>query len=493
MIYADQWRHDQFDSPVSYTPHVDALAAQGTIFHQHYTQTLPCSPSRASIYTGLYAQNHRVRCNKSPLANRHKTIGQYLRESGYRPTLFGYTDTVIDPTHLHPNDPYCQARFEILPGFEDGCHQPDSHPYRWWAHVRKQGFDFDKNDHKDIYRCNKNRPNGNGGVAGYPTYYDAKDSDTAFITDALLGWQREQQQGWCAMLSYLRPHNPTVASEPYNSLVDPNTLALPKDNGNVERQKQVHDYIKYALENSNASTACHPDLSGKVCDVSDADKQSLRAVHLGLMAEVDDNIGRVFQQLKDLGEWDNTLILFSADHGEQMFDHNLRNQFGFYDEAVQVPFIIKLPADATVPKNNEVTAFTEAVDTVPTILDCLNRDIPTHLDGHSLLPFIKGESPKQWRQSVRWEINFEQVLGTDIAKKYDLKSPDCVMSIYKDKHFKHVFIPKMPTVLFDLNKDPLETVNVAAHADYAPIERHYLHKQLTHYVQHLDRSVSRQV
>ena len=93
----------------------------------------------------------------------------------------------------------------------------------------------------------------------------------------------------------------------------------------VKQQSQVHDFIKYQLENSDVQKSCHRDLSGKIADVSDTDKQSMRAVHLGLMAEIDDNLGRVFQQLKDLKQWDDTLILFSSDHGEMMFDYNLCN------------------------------------------------------------------------------------------------------------------------------------------------------------------------
>ena len=492
LIYADQWRHDQFGSPVSYTPNIDNLARQGTIFEQHYTQVLPCSPSRASLYTGLYAQTHRVKCNKTPLNNRHKTLGHYLRDCGYRPTLFGYTDTILDPTNMHPNDPSAQGGYEILPGFEDGCHQPDSHPYRWMAHVRKTtpNFDFDSGNPRTIYRPDKTRPNGNGGVAGYPTHYAKQNSDTAFLTDALMGWQREQQQGWCAMMCFLRPHNPTVASEPYNSLVDPATLQLPIENKQVKQQSQVHDFIKYQLENSDAQKSCHRDLSGKIADVSDTDKQSMRAVHLGLMAEIDDNLGRVFQQLKNLKQWDDTLILFSSDHGEMMFDYNLCNQTSFYDPSIHVPLIFKAPADmANGVVNNKVQAFSEAVDTIPTVLDCLGAHIPEVLDGRSLLPFIQGQNVSQWRDSVRWEIYFESAADTAVGKAYNLTPRDCMMSVIKDSKFKHVFMPKMPPVLFDLTADPQQTKNVAGDLEYRDIERQYMQKQLTNYITHLDRSM----
>jgi len=108
FITADQWRGDCLGCighPVVKTPNLDQLAKQGVLFRKHYTQTVPCGPSRASLFTGLYAMNHRSVNNGTPLNNRFTNIAREVRKCGYDQTLFGYTDTSADPRKLHQQDP----------------------------------------------------------------------------------------------------------------------------------------------------------------------------------------------------------------------------------------------------------------------------------------------------------------------------------------------------------------------------------------------------
>ena len=108
FITADQWRGDALgciDNNLVQTPHLDQLAADGVLFRKHYTQTVPCGPARASLYTGLYAMNHRSVNNGTPLNARFTNIALEARKSGYDPTIFGYTDTSQDPREFHQQDP----------------------------------------------------------------------------------------------------------------------------------------------------------------------------------------------------------------------------------------------------------------------------------------------------------------------------------------------------------------------------------------------------
>jgi arylsulfatase A-like enzyme len=100
FITADQWRGECLSvlgHPIVKTPHLDALAAEGTLFRRHYAQATPCGPSRASLFTGLYLQNHRSVMNGTPLDDRHANIARETRKAGYDPALFGYTDIGADP------------------------------------------------------------------------------------------------------------------------------------------------------------------------------------------------------------------------------------------------------------------------------------------------------------------------------------------------------------------------------------------------------------
>ena len=121
LITADQWRGDCLSAvghPTVKTPHLDALAAEGVVFRNHFTQCIPCGPSRASLYTGMYLQNHRVIENGVPLDARHTNIALELKKLGCDTILVGYTDTAPDPRLYPPGDSGLKTCKRILPGFD---------------------------------------------------------------------------------------------------------------------------------------------------------------------------------------------------------------------------------------------------------------------------------------------------------------------------------------------------------------------------------------
>jgi len=136
FITADQWRGECLGfagHPVVRTPHIDALAADGTAFLSHYSNAAPCSPARACLYTGLYQMTNRVVCNGTPHAHRFDNVALAARRVGYTPMLFGYTDQSADPTILPPGDPRLKTYEGVLPGFDiffDRDVQLDSKPAR---------------------------------------------------------------------------------------------------------------------------------------------------------------------------------------------------------------------------------------------------------------------------------------------------------------------------------------------------------------------------
>ena len=120
LITADQWRGECLSTlghPVLKTPHLDALAADGVLFRNHYAQCMPCGPSRASLLTGMYMMNHRSVRNGTPLDARFTNIALETRGLGYEPGLIGYTDTSYDPRLLHGRDPSRERYSNVMPGF----------------------------------------------------------------------------------------------------------------------------------------------------------------------------------------------------------------------------------------------------------------------------------------------------------------------------------------------------------------------------------------
>jgi arylsulfatase A-like enzyme len=188
FITADQWRGEclaVLDHPTVKTTNLDALAAEGVVFRNHYTQCIPCSPSRASIYTGMYLQNHRVLENGIPLDARHTNIALEMRKLGYDPVLVGYTDTALDPRLYSPRDPVLRTYEGILPGFNRVlAMSSENFPEPWAQWLEERGYEIPENP-RDLYYAS---------VEGYPeaekrgnTYapvpYSKEDSETAFITD----------------------------------------------------------------------------------------------------------------------------------------------------------------------------------------------------------------------------------------------------------------------------------------------------------------------
>jgi arylsulfatase A-like enzyme len=127
LITADQWRGECLGAlgHIVKTPHLDALAEEATTFTRHHAACAPCSPARASLYTGQYQMNTRVVRNGTPLDARFDNIAKAARRGGYVPTLFGYTDTSPDPRGMEPTDPALQSYEGVLPGMEVGQILPE--------------------------------------------------------------------------------------------------------------------------------------------------------------------------------------------------------------------------------------------------------------------------------------------------------------------------------------------------------------------------------
>ena len=134
FITADQWRGDCLSAlghPCLRTPHLDRLAESGVLFTRHFSQATPCSPGRASLYTGLYLHNHRVVVNGTPLE---------ARKLGYEPLLFGYTDTGVDPRSRAPGDPDLLRTYGgVLPGMTPVVPMDDDH-WPWRRHLARRGY-----------------------------------------------------------------------------------------------------------------------------------------------------------------------------------------------------------------------------------------------------------------------------------------------------------------------------------------------------------------
>ncbi|SPH18129.1 Arylsulfatase [Defluviimonas aquaemixtae] len=453
FVIIDQLRADCLFGALS--DHVDlpnlrALMDEAVSFRRHYSVANPCGPSRASILTGRYAMNHRSVRNGTPLAHDLPNLATEVRKAGYRPLLFGYTDTTQDPRVYPPGDPALKSYEQVMQGFEEAVEMRLEESLPWRADLIAKGYDVPP--YPDIFRPAGDRPDD-------PALYRAEDSDTAFLTDAALKALRARAPGWFVHLTYIRPHPPLVAPDPYNRMYDPATLPLPRRIGAVEAERARHPFVGPSLDRVPIASVVEgfPDLSS-----TDENVQLLRAIYLGLATEVDHHLGRVLDELKASGAYDETLIVVTSDHGEMLGDHHAWGKSTFYDAAYHTALIIRDPK-RTARAGSAVDLPTESVDVAPTILDWLGLGIPETMDGMSLLPLMDGKGPDEWRQFTFSELDFGDPIEPTVPQSALGLAPETTNLVVlrgADHTLVH-FNGGLPPLLFD-NRAEGEMRDIAA-------------------------------
>jgi arylsulfatase A-like enzyme len=487
LIVVDQWRADcvpHLGTPHLRTPNLDRLCRQGVTFRNHVTAAVPCGPARASLHTGLYLMNHRQVQNWVPLDARHTTLPRALRATGYDPALIGYTTTTPDPRTTSPADPRFTNLGDMMDGWRPvGAFEPNHDGYFGW--LAQQRFKLPER-REDIWL-----PEGDDvGATNRPARIPAELSDSAFFTDRALSYLKGRNgKPFFLHLGYHRPHPPFVASAPYHDMYDPADMKAPIRAATPEAEAEQHPLLKFYLDSTRQANFFQGG-EGMAAAMDEASIRQMRATYYGMMTEVDDCLGRVFAQLDDSGEWDNTLIIFTSDHGEQLGDHHLLGKIGYHDESFRIPLVIRDPhAPSDAPGRIE-DAFTESVDLMPTMLDWLDGEIPDACDGRSVLPLVHGRRPEDWRTELHYEFDFrdtpnpapEGVLGLDLDQ--------CSLCVVQDEKFKYAHFAALPPLLFDLAVDPDQFNNVAEDSAYGDVVRDYAQRALSWRMRHADRTLT---
>ena len=438
FIVIDQLRADCVFGPLAAyldLPNIRGLADDGVRFLNHYSVTAPCGPSRVSLLTGQYASNHGAVRNGTPLKRDTPTVATALRDAGIEPLLFGYSDTSHDPRFLDADDPRLFSYEEVAPGFTEACRMRLEGDYSAWeSHLQAQGYDVPP--YPELYR-----PVGDSPAS--PAFYAAEHSDTAFLTDQTLAHLKQREPGWFAHVTYIRPHPPFVAPAPYNTMYSAEDMPVPK-----AANANWHPFVGSAGDASSvASTVVgFPDLRP-----SDETTQMIRALYFGLATEVDHHVGRLIEWLKASGQYDNTLIVLTADHGEMLGDYGLWGKRSFHDACFHVPLILRHPA--TGAKGLTVTAPTESIDIAPTLLDALSVDIPHSMNGRSLLPLLSGETPDDWRDFSVSELTFgDPIKPTPWQRDLDLSLNEANLAVLRRGDQRLVqFAGKLKPILMDVS------------------------------------------
>ncbi|MEJ7582839.1 MAG: alkaline phosphatase family protein [Acidimicrobiales bacterium] len=489
-ITADQWRGDCLSAlghPVVETPTLDRLAADGVLFANHWANTAPCGPSRTTLHTSMYAQNHRSVLNGTPLDSRFTTVALEARSAGWDPVLFGYTDTSIDPRTVPADDPRLRNYEGILPGFRPVVNDPEEvgDSAEWGRWLASKGIDVPTNP-RDLYAPQRDYPGADAhGESWAPTRFAAEHTETAFLMEHLLAWldAHAGQEPWFVHASFIRPHppyrNPVGYHDRYSADVGPGF----RGRATREEEQEMHLLAKLSI----------PVVG---CPTDERDRRQLRATYYGMMAEVDTQLSRLFAWLDGSGQIDDTLVVLTSDHGDQMGDHWLVEKLGYWDESYHVPLIIRDPSEAAAAcRGTVVRSFTEHVDVMPTILDWMGIEVPLQCDGRALRPFLReGSAPPDWRTECHWEWDFrdpERHQGEDL---FGIPMEHCSLNVVRSADHKYVHFGAgadvLPPLLFDLGSDPEQTCDLAADPASAQVRADMAGRLLSWRMRHDERTLT---
>ena len=463
FITVDQWRGDCLSAlghSCVRTPHLDRLAESGVLFTRHYSQATPCSPGRASLYTGLYLHNHRVVVNGTPLDARHTNVALEARKLGYEPALFGYTDTCADPRTRPPSDPdLLRAYGGVLPGMTPVVPMDDDH-WPWRRHLARRGYEVPEDPAMLFAPGHDDRTPGQA-ISAAAMAWPAEDGPVGFLTDRVIGYlSAKGPEPWFVHVSYLAPHPPFIASAPYNAMYDPDDMPPPVRAPTPEQEARQHLFLAWHLRNQRGVGIAFDHDARDNLALGERDIRQARANYYAMMSEVDAQIGRLLASLRESGEDERTLVVFTSDHGEHLGDHWQFSKFSYFDQTFHVPLIVRDPRPGAAPgRGRRVSAFTENVDVMPTILDAIGAEVPHQCDGESLVPFLAGDTPAQWRREAHFEFDFRDVLETPGSEALGLLPDQCTLYALRGERYKYVHFTAMPALFFDLQDDPAEMVD----------------------------------
>ena len=470
-IMADQLRFDYlscYGAKHIDTPNLDWLASQGMQFNKAYVQSPICGPSRMSSYTGRYVRSHGATWNGFPLPVGEVTLGDHLRELGAKCALVG-------KTHMTP-DRDGMARLGIAPdseigkrvsecGFDvfvrdDGTNHSD-YPGRssddYDQYLRDHGMDGD----------NPWEEWANTGVAAdgsfktgwllenarLPARVPKEHSETAWLTTRGIEFIEAQgHQPWLCHLSYIKPHWPYLVPAPYNDMYGPGDLP-PVNRSDAERQTD-HPLM-------------HAWTRTRICETFS--RQDVRDVvaptYMGLIKELDDQLGRLFAYLRETGRIDDTMVVFCSDHGDNMGDHWMGEKDLFYDCSARIPLIVYDPsAAADGTRGLQSDALVEAIDLAPTFIETMGGTVKPHIvEGRSLRPLLHGETGEH-RSHVISEYDYAT---RDARRDVGVDQRDARLAMVYDGRWKYIHAETYRPMLFDLESDPEELRDLGNDPDYA--------------------------
>ena len=391
------------------TPNIDSIAHGGAICTRFYATAPVCTPSRASFVTGLYPHATGAAKNGEHLRRDIPTFATILRDRGYATSYVGKWH--LDGERSYTFDVAYNGGFEDNRFMMEGGHSPY----------------FQVKGDKVV----KGGLNGRQ-VAGLPQ--DEVVHMTDYFTDRTLEiLERDKDKPFCLMLSIPDPHTPDYARPPYHTLYDHMDLQPPKT---------------MSPEYAGAKPSWG---KGGKNEAGPFDADAMRQ-YFGMVKHIDDSVGRILKFLDDNHLSNNTIVIFTSDHGDMCFEHNRRNKSVPYEASARIPFVIRHPE--SIPAGKTIReAFTTA-DFAPTILGLMGVKTDASFHGEDFSADFSSPEKTVVKNRITY---YTQTGGWWVAAV--------------DDRYKLILDKQEKPWLIDLEKDPDELTNVYNDPDYATVAK----------------------
>jgi arylsulfatase A-like enzyme len=387
------------------TPHIDWIANNGALCERYYATSPVCTPSRASLVSGLYPQNTGALINNRPLKDEVVTFAEVLRRRGY---ATGYAGK----WHL------------------DGPAKPGWKPARTFG-FEDNRFMFNRGHWKKL-EWGPQGPRVGARQNGKASYAlqgaDEKTFTTDFLTDRTIEFiDQHHDRPFCFMVAIPDPHGPNTVRPPYDTMFDPAPFRQPKSA--LAKGEGLPSFQAIAKDRFNAQRM---------------------ALYFGMVKCIDDNVGRVLEALRERKLLDRTLIVFTADHGDMCGELGRHNKGIPCEGSARVPFIMHAPG--VVKARTVIREALGTVDFKPTLLSLLGVEVEEPMEGRDASPLFRhGKAPEGWDN-----VAFVR-MGVGTSAEGEGEGKGWVAAFSSDH--KLVLSPSNPPGFFDLVNDPHELRN----------------------------------
>jgi arylsulfatase A-like enzyme len=413
FLMADQHRPDalgRYGDHHAITPALDSLAATGVSFRQTYCQTPICVASRNSILTGRYAHSTGVLSNGYKANRQQVSFAQFLRSQGYITACFGKLHT---------------------PGRED---------LDWDVVIQREEAPKGKPPAGGVVLETGLNAHGNNPLGAPDPYPETQTMEWVAKENTIAFMKTNRNRSWLLQCSLKKPHPPFQPPKRYWDMIDRSKLEVPHypDNELEGKNPRYWEGMKRRGMDRLTDEQVRDGMQG----------------YYGNLAFADAMFAEVLKALDELGLRQNTLVIYTADHGEMLHAHRLWTKMVFFDPSVRVPLIMRLPG--IIPEGRENRALVESIDLFPAMMELLGLPTPTSVQGRSLVPLLTGRTD-QHRSVVRSEFpNGRSQTGGDNQTMMQF-----------DGRYKLVDNgPDIPPEFYDQKTDPLEITNLQARAEH---------------------------